>query len=40
MYITSIIWYFSWPVLIAVTTIIIIFAVKKFDNKQNKATES
>ena len=36
MYITSIIWYLSWPAMIAVSTIIIYYAVRKFDNKQNK----
>jgi len=39
MYITSIIWYLSWPVMIAVTTIIIFYAVRKFDKKQNKSIE-
>jgi len=40
MYITSIIWYLSWPVLIAVSTIIIFYAVKKFDTEQTETTES
>ena len=39
MYITSIIWYLTWPVLITVTTIIILYAVKKFDSEQNKTAE-
>ncbi len=40
MYITSILLYLAWPVLIAVSTIIIIYAVKKFDSAQNKTFES
>jgi len=40
MYITSIIWYLAWPVLITVATIIIVFAVKKFDNEHIKTNET
>ncbi len=40
MYITSIIWYLSWPAMIAVSTIIIYYAVRKFDNKQNKTVKT
>ncbi|MBL6950165.1 MAG: hypothetical protein ISR57_05920 [Bacteroidales bacterium] len=39
MYITSIIWYLSWPAMIAVSTIIIYYTVRKFDNKQNKTSK-
>lgn len=39
MYTTSIIWYLAWPVLITASTIIIIYAVKKFDKEQGKTDE-
>jgi|GEM_PF-1514632 len=39
MYTVSIIWYLAWPVIIIVSTIIIIFAVKKFDHKQKEISE-
>lgn len=40
MYITSIIWYLAWPVLIAGSTLIILYAVKKFDSEQTNSSKS
>ncbi|MFH1295756.1 MAG: hypothetical protein ABIJ04_00575 [Bacteroidota bacterium] len=40
MYTISILWYLACPVLITVTTIIILYAVKQFDFKNQKRTES
>jgi len=40
MYTTSIIWYLAWPVLIAASTIIIIYAVRKFDKEQTNPNET
>ena len=37
MFISSILWYFSWPVLIGITTLIIVFAVKNFDKKHGES---
>lgn len=37
MYIHSILWYLSWPVLIGLTTIIIFIAVKRFERKHGNS---
>ena len=40
MYTISIIWYLSWPLMIAVSTVIIYYVVKRFDNEQQKTIKS
>lgn len=36
MYLTQIFWYLSWPLLILVCYVIIMQAIKKFEEKYNK----
>jgi len=39
LYLSSVLWYLSWPVLIFISYGIILLAVKNFENKINKKCE-